>query len=311
MFKTNKMFLGRYIFGFFALLLVTPISAQLIGTPELFFSNICPMEGASAEYEVAFEVDPSRFNPDNEFFVELSDADGVFLVDLIEILTTVTNDENESLVYAKFKFDKPLYGENYRIRIESSSPTAFSTPSTSFNGFSIGEINLVLNNGEDIVMNSTTNQATIAVAGSTDKKYHWYKNGAFFEETDGQELTVSEPGLYYVSTYYGECTGSDFSNVVKVTNASGSGKSIPLQKVVSPNGDSFNDYWKLPKELSGRDIRVTILNQNGNVILDTDSYENNWPQNSGGDNKGFHRVVYYVLREKGKLLGKGSITITQ
>jgi len=311
MFKTNKMFLGRYLCTFLVLLLVTPLSAQLISNPELFFSDICQVENASSEYELAFEVDSSRFDNDNMFFIELSDANGVFLVDPVEVLATVANEANDDLVYAKFKFNNALYGENYSIRIVSTSPAAVSNPSVSFEGFTIENANMVLNNGEDVELNNTKPDATVSVNGSADKKYHWFKDGNFFSETLGTELNITEAGLYYVSTYYGKCTGLDFSNVIKVTQNTSSGKGVKLQKIVSPNGDTFNDYWELPKEYLERDIRVTILNQNGNILLDTNKYANNWPQNNGVSEKGIHNVVYYVIQEKGQLLHKGAITITQ
>ncbi len=304
------MFLGRYVFTLLILLLVTPLSAQLIGKPELFFDNVCPMEGVDLEYEVAFEVDPSRFNNENTFAVELSDANGAFLADLIEVLVTVTKVGDESLVYAKFKFDKPLYGDSYRIRIESNSPAAISTPSNAFAGYSINNTDLVLNNDEDVELTDTKTEASISVSGNINNRYHWFKDGTFYQETLGTELTVTEPGLYYVSTFYGECTGVDFSNVIKVSKINSSKpERVQLQSVVSPNGDNFNDYWTLPKEYKNKDLRVTLLNQNGTIILDTNTYNNNWPQNNVFPEKGAQNVVYYIIQEKGRLLHKGAITI--
>lgn len=308
MLRKRNRFLGHFYATSLLCFMFATVQAQLIGKPQLFFSDVCPVVGSEIEYELAFEIDPTRFSNNNTFSVELSDADGVFLVDLVEVLTTVSGSNNESVVYVRFKFGEPLYGDNYKIRIESSSPTAISIPSEAFSGYTIANEQLILNNDEDVELSSSKTAISVLVNGDDNFKYHWFKDGNFYAETDGVELEITEPGLYYVSTFYGDCTGLDFSNVINVTQA----QPKRIQTIVSPNGDSYNDYWELPKEYANnKDIRVTILNQNGTILLDTNSYDNKWPLNNGGSLKGAGNVVFYIIQDKRKLLHKGAVTIAQ
>ena len=85
-----------------------------------------------------------------------------------------------------------------------------------------------------------------------------------------------------------------------------------IPKFISPNGDTFNDLWVLPKELGNNPkVEVSIFNENGTNLLKTNNYQNDWPQASIKSTKGFSTVVYYMIRKEGKILGRGALTIMQ
>lgn len=297
---------GQFMLAIVFLLLSTIVNAQIIGTPSLFFADVCPKSGDL--YQAAVQVDSARFAADNIFFFELSDENGSFSGN-ITILTSVA-DNNEDLFSPTFGFDNSTYGDNYRIRVRSTSPQAVSDPSDYFGAYFVTVAPLLLNNDEDVVLDDSGKEKILTVNGSANKRYHWFRNGDFVAETATNQYTITEPGLYYVSTYYGDCTGLDYSNVISATGTTGSGGKIPT--FISPNGDRFNDLWVLPEALSyNPKVEVSIFNESGTKLFHTNNYQNNWPQASVKSTKGFNTVVYYMIKEEGKVLSRGALTVMQ
>ena len=82
-----------------------------------------------------------------------------------------------------------------------------------------------------------------------------------------------------------------------------------IPNLVSPNGDNVNDNWVIPtKYVVGTNTKITIFSGQGQMVFQTNEYQNDWPQdelNSGPVNS----VYYYVIETPDLEIKKGAITI--
>lgn len=84
---------------------------------------------------------------------------------------------------------------------------------------------------------------------------------------------------------------------------------VLIPNLISPNGDGINDTWVLPHEYAnGSNTHVMILSATGDIVLQTNNYQNNWPENMM-DFKNINPVYYYIISTQDKKVKKGSITV--
>ena len=147
-------------------------------------------------------------------------------------------------------------------------------------------------------------------ATASNPTYTWYYNNNIIsgETTDSFEAT--EFGNYkVVITENTGCTGSiEFLfTISEPIDPFPEVENIP--NIVSPNGDGINDTWTIPQSyVAGTNTEVTILNNQGKVVLKTNDYQNNWPEtdyNLGSVNQ----VFYYIIKSQNNGTKKGSITL--
>ncbi len=82
-----------------------------------------------------------------------------------------------------------------------------------------------------------------------------------------------------------------------------------IPNVISPNGDGINDSWMIPtKYVSGTNTEVLIMNNHGKIVLQTNNYLNNWPENDLNLTS-INQVFYYVIKTTDNETRKGSITV--
>jgi hypothetical protein len=62
--------------------------------------------------------------------------------------------------------------------------------------------------------------------------------------------------------------------------------------------------------ISGTNTEIIIMDATGNVVLKTNDYRNNWPQNELNF-KNINPVYYYVITTQNNNIRKGSITIVK
>lgn len=182
-----------------------------------------------------------------------------------------------------------------------------------------GTINLIseLFNSDINVDESTTIEdgETLEVIVSSDAispEFEWYLNEQIIPSANDNILNATEFGDYKVIiTETVGCTGSrthlftieealdPFPDVAKIPN------------VISPNGDGINDTWVIPVQyVSGTNTKVTIMDNRGKIILQTNDYLNNWPEanlNLGSINQ----VFYYIISPEQGETKKGSITVVR
>ena len=228
------------------------VNAQLvIGQPNLGFSQACASESFNS-YSVAFVFSPeSALDASNQFIVEMSNADGDFSEATI-LYTSPSGSVTTSPASLDFSIPEETSGENYRIRIKSTSPVATSAPSTSFAAYyklqdSPFTINNLVSTGAYCTGGSYLLTIDNPGTGNNDSPlnypsltYNWYKETS--ETTavfvaSGPSLSVSEEGTFFVETNYGTCTSNSFSNRVTISEASASGEADAT--IVSSLGNPY------------------------------------------------------------------------
>lgn len=220
-----------FILCLVALLSYTNLHAQIvIGTPNLGFTQACASEGFNT-YSTTFVFSPdSALGASNQFVIELSDAEGDF-TNATVIHTTSAGAITVSPATIDFSLPEETAGENYKIRIKSTSPVATSAPSTAFAAYyKLHDEPFSINNlvSTGAYCSGGSYLLTIDNPGTGNNispllyeslTFNWYKEtspttSVFVAE--GPSLTVDEEGTYFVETNYGSCTSNSFSNHVTV-----------------------------------------------------------------------------------------------
>ncbi len=205
---------------------VTSVSAQILYEPEPQFTAPCASASFNS-FQVRFKWDPPVVNNDNQFILELSEPDGSW--DNPTTLASVADKNADFDFYFTFGFPNNTAGENYKVRVKSTSPELTSPESDAFPAYyqNVTE-GLVINNfvGEIYVCDGTPATLTINNYPS-EHAYNWYRDGSLIPGERGPTLTTSQAGFYYVEVDYGlYCSGSTLSNQVEVITGSAQGVTI-------------------------------------------------------------------------------------
>ncbi len=246
----NNLLKGLLCLTIFAL--QNHVSAQLvIGTPNLGFSQACASESFNS-YSASFVFSPeSALNASNQFTVELSDAEGDFTEPTI-IYTSSSGSITASPATVNFALPETTAGENYKIRIKSSSPVATSAPSVAFAAYyKLQDSPFTINNLVSTGAYCTGGNYLLSIdnpgTGNNDSPlnyptltFNWYKEITTTTSefiANGPTLVVSEEGTYFVETNYGTCTSNSFSNRVTISEVSISGQAEAT--IVSSLGNPY------------------------------------------------------------------------
>lgn len=138
--------------------------------------------------------------------------------------------------------------------------------------------------------------------------FEWFLNGDLISNVNEDHYDITETGAYKVivtETDAISCNGSwefefevneQFPNVENIPN------------LISPNGDGINDTWVIPtKYVTGTNSMVMIMDNYGKIVLQTNNYLNNWPEDDLGMSN-INQVYYYVIQSDNETR-KGSITV--
>ncbi len=189
------------------------------------------------EYFVNFTWNPPLVASNNEFILELSDANGYFSnpVELARV-----SDKNTTFDF-EFQFALPtdIRGENFKFRVRSTYPAKTSPASDAFSMYFIDYNSplLISENGSGSI--PAGGQISLCGGGSVTLKphnipnassylYNWYRSGTLLAEKS-ESITVSDPGMYYVELDYGSvCSGSanTLSNTIEITTGTSTGIAI-------------------------------------------------------------------------------------
>lgn len=227
-----KLFFG---ISFFLFIFLEKTNAQIvIGTPNLGFSQACANESFNT-YNTTFVFSPeANLNGSNQFTVELSNANGDFTEPTV-VFTSAPGAVTESPATLNFSLPTTTAGENYRIRIKSTSPAATSSNSVAFAAYyKVHDEPFTINNLVSTGAFCTGGSYLLSIdnpgTGSNDSPlnypsltFNWFKEtgsttAVFVAE--GPTLTMSEEGTYFVETNYGTCTSDSFSNRVTISEVS-------------------------------------------------------------------------------------------
>ena len=151
--------------------------------------------------------------------------------------------------------------------------------------------------------------SVIVTTTANNPVFEWYLNDVLIPEATEDNYEVSETGSYTVIIT--ETTGCNGSRefLFNVTEPFPDVGKLP--NVISPNGDGINDTWVIPtKYVSGTNTEVVIMTNYGEIILKTNNYLNNWPENNLNLSS-MNQVYYYVIKTTDNEIRKGSITVVR
>ncbi|WP_420603535.1 gliding motility-associated C-terminal domain-containing protein [Flagellimonas sp.] len=229
------MLLGTHLVG--AQVLNKPIPAD---NPNLAGNSAWTAACASDsfnEYFVNFTWNVPLVDSDNEFVLELSDANGNFgsPTELARV-----SDKNTVFDF-EFEFAVPtdVRGETYKFRVRSTSPAKTSPASDPYPMHYVDYSSPLLISqdgsgtippgGEIQICGATSITLTPHnIPNASTYQYNWYKSGTLLSEKS-ESITVNSPGMYYVELDYGSvCSGSanTLSNTIEVTTGTSQGIAI-------------------------------------------------------------------------------------
>lgn len=210
------------------------LNAQVvIGQPSLEFSRACASDSFNT-YETTFIFSPpSALSDSNTFTVELSNGEGDF-TDAIAVFTSEPGEITTSPASIFFSIPRDTAGENYRIRIKSSSPEATSAPSASFAAyFKLHDTPFTINDlvstgtfcpgtGFLLTIDNPAADGSVSPLSFPSLSFNWFKviddtNATLIAQ--GETFQVTEEGTYFAETNYGSCPSDSFSNRVTITFA--------------------------------------------------------------------------------------------
>ncbi|PJJ10110.1 gliding motility-associated-like protein [Flavobacterium sp. 1] len=172
-----------------------------------------------------------------------------------------------------------------------------NTATISSNGNIVAEdVTLPFEQGNTLTVTSTTN-----VSNPT---YQWYFNNSPVASATQSALDITLAGNYKVII-----SGCAFSFKVKYSTVIN--YNVPkIPNIITPNNDGTNDSWIIPDIYSNTNTHVTILSSLGEIVFETDNYDNynGWPQ-SNIEFKNFNPIYYYIIAPNGESAKKGSITL--
>lgn len=249
--------------------------AQVLNAPEAAPNQTPPAgttpwsaacaSGSFNDYWVNFTWSPPLVNADNEFVLELSDANGAFTQPV-----ELARDGSKNAIfdfYFQFSVPAGTRGEGYKLRVRSTSPAQTSPASAAYPMYYIDVTNSIsvrqqgeADYGDGTAQVCDGNSITLEVynlANASTYQFNWYRSGTLLSDK-GPSITVSNSGMYNVEIDYGSCSGSSntLSKLIDVTvgtslgvaindpgnTALCSGQTLTLEANISGQGLTYTWY---------------------------------------------------------------------
>lgn len=157
----------------------------------------------------------------------------------------------------------------------------------------------------------TESAETLSVSvtsSASNPEYKWYLNNTIIPNANGSNYAVNTTGNYkVVVSQTSGCVSSE--ELTFTVQALMNSNATEIPNLISPNNDGVNDTWIIPQEYtSGTETEVLIISAIGEIVLRTNNYQNNWPENATNF-KNVNPVYYYIITTKDGQTRKGSVTI--
>ena len=189
--------------------------------------------------------------------------------------------------------------ENGNYTVEAVFNTAKVTSNSLPVQLSVDKSLISIDTSSDTVFISKGTSRTLTASGGT--AYRWFNvNNVLISDT--ASATFKDEGTYILIANIGDC---EITKQITITYR----EIFNVPNVVTANADGINDLWVLPNSYSNNpEVIVLIYNSDGEEILNTANYQNNWPQSS----MVFPRqnmVFYYKIKKLKEILKQGTVTI--
>jgi hypothetical protein len=137
--------------------------------------------------------------------------------------------------------------------------------------------------------------------------FQWFRNNEPLAGQTSDVIEITNAGAYSVIiSQTTDCLASMELSFM-IVEAFPDVDDIP--NVISPNNDGINDTWILPQAFTiGSGTEIMILSSNGDLVLKTTEYQNNWPTEPI-DFSNVNPVYYYIITPPGQSAAKGTITV--
>jgi gliding motility-associated-like protein len=179
----------------------------------------------------------------------------------------------------------------------------------------VNEISSTISGVEVDTVNKIPEGETVSVTTTTSAvspSYQWSLNTVLIPGATQSSLQVTAEGKYKV--IISETTGCLVSNEFNFEISYQTNFNVPkISNIVTPNGDGVNDTWIIPDlYISGTKTQVMILSSVGEIVFQTDNYDNynGWPQ-TAIEISSYNPVYYYIITPTGQSTKKGSITLVK
>lgn len=196
---------------------------------------------------------------------------------------------------------------NYSVNIDLGDCTASASIILENNGF-ISDIDVLDTN---VIEENETLIATVTT-DAVSPDFKWFFNDTQVSGETSNSYEATQIGNYKVSIKQTVGCISTKEFLFEVTAPIELFPDVPdIPNLISPNNDGANDTWIIPLEyVSGTNTEVVIISSQGEVVLQTKDYQNNWPTNQINF-KSINPVYYYIITTENNQTRKGSITVVK
>ena len=213
--------------------------------------------------------------------------------------------------YKWFKENEEITGATSSSYITT---TAGSYKLIADNGICLSESNTIvltpigftysLNQSSPISIYQGQTANIIVTTSALNPVFQWYRNDVLLAETSNT-LLVNQIGTYKLIIT--QSSGCVVSEEVEIIVQKPEINEVP--NLISPNNDGVNDTWVLPNFITSQsNINVKIFNSSGKIVLSTDNYQDNWPQEES-DFINSNAVFYYIIAKGNNKIKEGTITV--
>ncbi len=187
--------------------------------------------------------------------------------------------------------------------------------SKSFTIYGSPDIVILREDGTQVYYNDTVTFAP------GDSAYLRVKNPADYDSIVwpphvlSSDYYVKEPGQYTVKAYVNICPGTSVFYGVYAGGGGGGGGQPPVTSAqampfFTPNGDGYNDAWKVNNKEVVSPFRLRVYNRAGSLVYSSDNYNNDWKGEFNGNPLPGGTYYYVIIDHTGKKY-TGTITIVR
>ncbi len=158
--------------------------------------------------------------------------------------------------------------------------------------FSKSEINIITEDGQTVMDFGKSLQL---IADDQYIEYTWSPAAGLSDTKIYNPIASPRQNTRYTVTVFDD-NGCKVSNTIELT-VNGNAPKLATAKIISPNGDSKNEYWEIEDIASYEDNEVAIFDGHGKKVFSASPYQNNWNGTFNGTPL-VEGIYYFVLTFK-------------